>query len=163
MNNIYLFKREKKESLVVKTDLKITSALQQLEVYWYKLRAGNTPPRRSQICATKIQNILPFIFLIDYAPKKGTFLKFIGTSAKLNLKKLSIHTRSKSLIHLDINTTFKTCLTDLFFNANPQKLDLHPYTSSVSNTPLISIGLFPLLDRYGETTKAIGVIESKCI
>lgn len=162
MNNIYLFKRDKKESLDVGTDLKSTSALQELEIYWHRLKTGSTPPKRSQICATKIQNILPFIFLINYASQKEIFIRFIGASAQLYLEVLSINVRSKSLIRMDINPTFETCLSDLFLDPNPQKLDLNSDASGVWSKPLINMGLFPLLDECGKMAKAIGVIEPKC-
>lgn len=162
MNNIYTFKSDKKESPNVRADLKITSALEQLEIYWHNLKTGSTATRRSQICAAKIQDILPVIFLIDFALKQETFLRFIGSSAKLYLADLSFHTRPKSPIHTEINPTIKICLADPFPNSDPQKLYLHSNTSSNFNKAMISIGLFPLLDECGEATKAIGAVEPKC-
>ena len=162
MNNIYPFKSDKKESPNVRADLKITSALQQLEIYWHNLKTGSTAPRRSQICAAKIQDILPFIFLIDYALKQGTFLRFIGSSAKLHLAGSSFDNRPKSPIHTEINPTIKICLADPCSNSNPQKFYLQYNASSNFNKAMMSIGLFPLLDKGGEVTKAIGVVEPKC-
>ena len=162
MNDIYPFKSDKKESPNVRADLKITSAPQQLEIYWHNLKTGSTAPRRSQICAAKIQDILPFIFLIDFALKQKPFLRFIGSSAKLHLAGLSFHNRPKSPIHTERNPTIKICLADLFLNSNPQKLYLHSNASSNLNKAMMSIGLFPLLDKGGKVTKAIGVVELKC-
>ena len=162
MNNIYPFKSDKKESPNVRADLKITSALQQLEIYWHNLKTGSTAPGRSQICAAKIQDILPYIFLIDFALKQERFLRFIGSSAKLHMAGLYFHNRPKSPIHTEINPTIKICLADLFLNSNPQKLYLHSNTSSNLSKAMISIGLFSLLDGGGEAMKAIGVVEPKC-
>ena len=161
MNNIYPFKSDKKVSPNVRADLKITSALQQLKIYWHNLKTGSTAPRRSQIYAAKIQDILPYIFLIDFDLKQETFLRFIGPSAKLHLAGLSFHNRPKIPIHKEINPTIKICLADLFLNSNPQKLYLDSNTSSNLSKAMMSIGLFPPLDKGGEATKAIGVVEPK--
>jgi len=159
MSNIYIFNREKRDFLDPKSDKRPTSALEQMEIYWDELTAIETAPWRSQIHPVKLKEVLPYIFLINYASENKIFFRFIGASAKLSLEKLSVHSRCKSRVYTDTQPSLKSCLTELFKDPVPRKKTYQSDALKTCQKSLFSIGLFPLLDRHARTTKAIGVIE----
>ena len=73
MSNIYIFNREKRDFLDPKSDKRPTSALEQMEIYWDELTAIETAPWRSQIHPVKLKEVLPYIFLINYASENKIF------------------------------------------------------------------------------------------
>jgi len=160
MSNIFLFRTYQKDIFDTKIEAKPCPEIQQLEVYWERMHNGKKPPWRTQICPTKLIDMLPFLFLIDLVSENHAYFRFIGASAKLDLEELSIHTPLKNRVYTDTQPRFKTCMTEIFTSSAPQKLMLRPYASSAFKTPLINLGLFPLLDRYGKSTKAIGAIKT---
>ena len=65
MSNIFLFRTYQKDIFDTKIEAKPCPEIQQLEVYWERMHNGKKPPWRTQICPTKLIDMLPFIFLID--------------------------------------------------------------------------------------------------
>ena len=159
MGKIYIFNSDKRHFLDDKSNKNPASALQQVEIYWDELTANETAPWRSQISAVKLKEVLPYIFLINYASENDIFFRFIGASAKLSLEKLSVHTRCKSRVFTDTQPSLKTCITDLFKSPVPRKKTCASDALKTCEKSLFRFGLFPLLDRHAHTTKAIGVIE----